>query len=73
MTRGAPRDGRNGPVFGTLNANGPRRVSAEGFQDAAATRELQESYRIKPDLTQNQTNRLVGKDLGAALAALRVG
>ena len=48
-------------------------IHLAGGDQAAATRELQESYRIKPDLSQNQINRLVGKDLGAALAALRVG
>lgn len=48
-------------------------IHLAGGNHAAATRELQESYRIKPDLSQNQMNRLVGKDLGAALAALGVG
>jgi TolB-like protein len=43
---------------------------AGGDQQAAA-RSLAECYRIKPDLTQNQIERLVGPKLGTAMAAMR--
>ena len=43
---------------------------ASGDQ-AAAAGSLDECYRVKPDLSQNQIDRLLGPDLGAAMAALR--
>lgn len=38
---------------------------------ASAAKSLAECYRVKPDLTPDQIARLVGPDLGAAMAAMR--
>ncbi|MEM7443536.1 MAG: winged helix-turn-helix domain-containing protein [Pseudomonadota bacterium] len=44
-------------------------VAANNPQEAAKA--LDECYRVKPDLTRNEIDRLVGRDLGAAIEALK--